>query len=345
MPTKAPQKPVALFTNKQWQQCYMDWLRSLHERSGSTDTGKSYRSVMRRFFTNPKRTPDTYTRPEVESYIRSNAQRGRQAATDPKPNTQNFRMRVLHSFYGFAAQYEVAYRNGKRPLLHTADPTRGIREVKPGRTHRALTEDELARLFAAIPRDTILGKRDYALLSCYFWSARRRQEITRLKWGDISGVEFIENGKPRAGHQYRFSTKGHSREIYTAELPKPAYEALIDYLQASGRYENIQPETPLFVRVHPLASGKETPLARNSADRIMKRYLGIAGLDASDKQICLHGLRHTRARETYKLRKDIREIQELLGHTSIANTMIYLVDVEDKPDAGAQMLYAHLGKL
>lgn len=345
MPTKAPTKSAALFNNKQWQQCYMDWLRSLYEHSGSMDTRKNYDTAVRVFFKDPKRTPESYTRPEIEAYIRSQARRKGGAVSASKPNTQNFRLRVLRSFYGFAAEYEVVYRNGKRPLLHVPDPSRGVREVKSGRVRRDLSEEELKRLFAAIPRNTTIGKRDYALLSCYFWCARRRWEITRLRWRDISGVVFIEGGRSRAGHMYRYSTKGHSRETFTAEFPPQAWDALIAYLQADGRYEEMQPDTPLFVRINRPVCHAEAPLSRGAASRVMSKYAALAGLHTGEKQICLHSLRHTRARMQYKEQKDIRAIQELLGHASIANTMIYLIDVEDKPDAGAQMLYARLGKL
>lgn len=340
-------KPKAkpLFKNRQWQQCYDDWLRSSYELSGSNKTQLSYRSMTRAFFRNPQKTPDAYTRAEVEQFVRGPAAPfGQPDAIHPaKPTTQNARLTALRSFYVFASQYDIPYRGGMRPLLHTSDPTRGVKSVKIGRRRRDLTEEELKKLFAAIPRDTVRGKRDYAVFMFYFWTARRREEIARLTWGDIFEVIFMEHGQPRQGHMYRFTPKGHAREIFTAELPMPAYAALKEYLLASGRWEYMRPDQPLFTNIYHEHQG----LSGAAIWWSFSQYVKKAGLkDISiHRQICIHSLRHTRARIQYRREHDPVKIQKLLGHANLATTQIYLVDAEDEPDSGAALLASEFGNL
>lgn len=344
---RRPPSNKPLFKHKQWQQCYESWLRSIQERSGSTTSITTYRNMTRRFFCNPARTPNNYTRADVESFVRGPAIRQR-TPTPPSAPTQNQRLAILRSFYAYAAQYDVPFRNAVRPILHNPNPTRGMRDIKPGRRRRDLSAEELKQLFAAIPRDSIKGKRDYALFSFYLWTARRCSEIARLTWGDIQVAQFVESsGNTVEGHTYRYSPKGHSRETFTAELRPEAWEALHEYLVASGRLETIQPSDPLFVRVdNARGRGDARPMWAASIDRILAQYRRLSGLDVeASRQICVHSLRHTRARMQYRTRHDIMEIKTLLGHADIGTTQIYLVDVEPQRDTGAEILSRELGKL
>lgn len=337
-----------LFKNKQWEHCYQDWLRSLQDRSGSADTVLSWKWLTRNFFTDHDRTPDKYTRAEVEVYIHRHVRHRGGVQADPKPHTQNARLTALRSFYAYASSYDVPFRAGVRPILHTPAPTRGIKIIKAGRMRRDLTTEELKRLFDAVPRDDIRGKRDYALFSCYFWTARRRSEVVRLRWGDISEVLFREeNGQQRLGHMYRYTPKGKSREVHTAELRPEAWEPLVDYLKTSGRWEHLTPGSPLFVRHD---NGKmpwmaEEPLNKHTTGEIIAKYRAMAGLPVeSGRQICIHSFRHTRAHLQYRRDKDVMEIKKMLGHDSLETTMLYLID-DEQPDRGAQGLAAELGKL
>lgn len=351
-PSRRPQAPKALFKNRLWQQCYADWLRSIRELSGSTESQRSYHNLARSFFCAPTRNPDTYTRAEVEQFVRrpvvTRHRDGTLFERPAKPTTQNSRLTALRSFYDFAAQYDVPYRDGVRPILHTPSPTRGMKSLKIGRTRRDMTEEELKRLFAAVPRDTVQGKRDYAILSFYFWTARRRSEIARLRWGDIFDVVFIEGNRQRLGHMYRYSSKGHSREMFSAELPQPAYEALKEYLVAAGRWAQMTPEQPLFMALEEHNPYHKTePLSGGAIWWIFNKYAKQAGLkDISiHRQICIHSLRHTRSRLQYKREHDPLKIQKLLGHSNLATTMIYLIDAEDEPDSGAALLASEFGNL
>lgn len=325
-----------------WQECYECWLRSVRERTGSIETQNTYRAITRQFFSKKNRPPDAYTRYDVEEFIHKQPVHRKNPAA---PGTQNVRLATLKSFYLYASEYDVPYRNTTRPLMHKPSPCRGIEPRKEVRPNRSLTDDELKQLFASIPRDTVIGLRDYALMSLYFWSARRRTEIVSLKWGDISIVPFPDG---RNGHLYRYHAKGHGQEIFTAELPEPAWEAITAYLKADGRLDTMTAESPIFVR-HDFRSGstgEKKALNKHTVNAITARYGARSGIALiPGKQFCTHSLRHTRARMQYRRRRDVREIQKLLGHTSLSHTLVYLAEDEDKSDPGAAALFAEFGHL
>ncbi len=63
-------------------------------------------------------------------------------------------------------------------------------------------------------------------------------------------------------------------------------------------------------------------ITTKAIQNIVKKYVISSGLDA--KSISTHKLRHTAATLMYKYGKvDIRSLQQILGHESVATTEIY----------------------
>jgi integrase/recombinase XerD len=61
-------------------------------------------------------------------------------------------------------------------------------------------------------------------------------------------------------------------------------------------------------------------LGRQGAWKVLKRHAGAAGLD---RVVSPHTLRHSFATHMLDAGADIRVVQELLGHSSLATTQVY----------------------
>lgn len=311
-----PIKPPRIFSNKHWHECYISWLRSIyHSRSRSRDTIHHHSLCLLSFFRD-KKNPNMVTRQDVEAFISAPTNGKRKKGTPPAAGTRNRKLAILSSFFRHALTYLVPFRGEMKPLLRGPSPTEGIRRLREPLGTRDIEEDEVARLFSVIPRDTLDGKRDRALLLCYLSTARRRVEIVNLRWGDIKEVPFADG---RRGHLYVYKAKGRI-ESDTAEMPETAWNAIKEYLIADDdRWSRMQPESPIF-RGH----REKHALNRNVPTRMFKRYARRAGLP---ENVCLHSLRHYAAWEMYNANgHDIIGVAEFLGHrnTSIAQTMEYI---------------------
>lgn len=103
--------------------------------------------------------------------------------------------------------------------------------------------------------------------------------------------------------------KGKTRMIM---LPKKLQKALREYM----RREKIT-SGPVFV------SRTGRPLDRSNIWKMMKSLCRDAGVDK--KKVFPHNLRHLFARCFYSVDKDIAKLADILGHSSINTTRIYII--------------------
>lgn len=329
-----------------WLRCLQLYLQSVLDRSGSVKSLATARSTLDRFFSDPDKSPADYTRVDVLEFLQQSSTSPRNYGQQVGPATKNQKMGVLTSFYRFASEYEV---KGK-PLFDKALPTRGMHSFQRDISYHAMSSAELERFFLAIP-DTLKGCRDRALFLTYFWTTRRRSEIARLRWRDIEPAIIVDkDGSRRAGYLYRFTPKGHSRQVHTAELPLPAWNAIKTYLERSGRLARMRPNTPIFMALKPGTGrpnhARNEPLHGDYINRVFKDYARAAGLDAT--RLSLHSLRHTAASLRHQAGQNILEIKEVLGHERLETTYNYLQRMSGTSDSGVKLLearYPHLAGL
>ncbi len=150
--------------------------------------------------------------------------------------------------------------------------------------------------------ETILGKRDAAILELLYATGIRCSELVAL---DLPDVDF-------GGMQVRVMGKGGKERI--VPFGEAAKEALELYISSAR---------PV------LARGRDTPalflsksglrLSRADVYRIVRRYL------SSVSESCRgpHSLRHTFATHLLEMGADLMSVKELLGHASIGTTQVY----------------------
>lgn len=165
-----------------------------------------------------------------------------------------------------------------------------------------LTQTEVEMLLET-PDQSILGVRDRALLELGYSAGMRVSELcgARLEQFDHERRLIRIRGK---GNKERIVPYGRSAE-----------HALMRYLEAS-RPRLVRGRVSPFVFLN--YAGR--PLSRVSFWKLLRKYALAAGLPA---EVTPHTLRHSFATHLLEGGADLRAVQELLGHASIATTQIY----------------------
>lgn len=191
-----------------------------------------------------------------------------------------------------------------REGIEADDPTGRLRPPKtPRRLPKALTIDQVERLLAAPSAEDPLGIRDRALLELLYATGARVSEAVGLDVDDMAHGEVLRlRGK---GSKERIVPVGsYARAAVDAYLTRVRPE-----LAAKGRAS-----ARLFL------GARGAPLSRQSAWLVIRSAAERAQLTA---EVSPHTLRHSFATHLLQGGADVRVVQELLGHSSVATTQIY----------------------
>jgi integrase/recombinase XerD len=185
--------------------------------------------------------------------------------------------------------------------LATADSLEPPR--RPERLPRYLTEEEVHRLLAAVNA----SPRDSAITHVLAFAGLRVGELCRLKVEDIEFERNILHVRSGKGDK--------DREVLLEDRSRAAVDRYLSERAAEGG----APSDRLF------AVGPVT------VERIVRKAAATAGIP---RRVTPHMLRHTLATTLLSRGCDIRYIQKLLGHASVATTQIYThVDTQALRDA------------
>ncbi len=188
------------------------------------------------------------------------------------------------------------------------NPAKELESPKLGkRLPKYLTLEQSTALLDGVRNKTIKGRehdnrvRDYTIITLFLNCGMRLSELISI---DIDHIKFDEEILTVIG-------KGNKeRTIY---LNRASMEAIKEYLCVRP---NVTDTKALFL------SERKTRISKRTVQNLIKNYLReIVGLDSS---YSTHKLRHTAATLMYQFGNvDIRALQEILGHESIATTEIY----------------------
>jgi integrase/recombinase XerD len=166
--------------------------------------------------------------------------------------------------------------------------------------------EEIRRIISTIDRGMPYGKRDFAVVLLAAELGIRSGDIIRLKISDIhwehDTIEFVQ-----------YKTKVFNQ----LPLLENIKFALIDYLK------NGRPESDLeniFVGIR--NGGK--PLTNTCIHQIVSKYFQKAGIDISERKHGPHAMRHSLASSMLHNNTPMYVIKEVLGHSNINTTRMYL---------------------
>jgi integrase/recombinase XerD len=191
-----------------------------------------------------------------------------------------------------------------REAVTDHDPTVGIVPPKlPRSLPRPLSVQEVTTLLETPPEAEPVGLRDRAILELLYGAGLRISELTGL---DVDDVE-LEEGSVRV-----LGKGGKERDV---PVGRYAREAVSAYL-ARAR--------PVFAtnrsRAALLLNQRGGRLTRQGVSQVVARHVRGAGIR---RRVTPHTLRHSFATHLLEGGADVRVVQELLGHASVATTQIY----------------------
>ena len=218
------------------------------------------------------------------------------AAADPPPAASSL-ARLQSSVRGL---HRFLAREGHS----LEDPAQRLRPPKqPRRLPKALTIEQVERLLQAPSPEEPIGIRDRALLELLYATGARVSEAIGLDVDDVAHGDIV-----------RLRGKGAKERI----VPVGSYaRAAIDaYLT------RVRPELATRGTASPrlFLGARGAPLSRQSAWLVIQSAAERAQLTA---HVSPHTLRHSFATHLLQGGADVRVVQELLGHASVATTQIY----------------------
>ena len=286
-----------------WIERFLDHIN--YERRLADLTQKAYRRDLKFFVDFLKETPEKFffhspfdtkrevrvewanvTTSTVQEFAASRFRQGVSGRTIER------QLATIRSFFLFLSHAAVI----------THSPAAGVSAPRsPRRLPRHLSVDQVDRLLT-IPDDSPIGLRDRAMLELFYSSGLRLAELAALNRNSVD-LEERTVGVTGKGSKSRVLPVGSF-----------ALRALTDWLRARARLLVIDDEPALFISRY----GRR--LGHRAIQKRLYHWAVRLGLDA---YVHPHMLRHSFASHLLESSRDIRAVQELLGHATLSTTQIY----------------------
>lgn len=218
-------------------------------------------------------------------------------------STRNQRLAAIHAFCRYM-QYEDVTR------LQQWQEILGIKVKKTIKaTMNYLTLDAIKHLLAQIPRNTLGGRRDLALLSLLYETGARVSELIGLRPVDV----YL----PKPSYVILFG-KGSKKRI--VPIQDAEVTILEKYMDENHLLEQRMNQRPLF------QNGRGDKLTAAGITYILKNYATMArnsSVNLIPDVISPHCLRHSKAMHLLQAGLNLIYIRDILGHVSIQTTEVY----------------------
>lgn len=286
------------------------------ERNSSTQTVKSYREDLSQAFGYLRETFNKATLSDTDWTTRN--LRGFLAWL----HNQNYskatiarRMAAVRSFGKYLCREGTLNAN-------PAEPLRSPRLDK--KLPHFLTLKDATALMKSPKTQTAFGRRDRAWLETVYAAGLRVSELTGLNVADIDLADKV------------LVVRGKGKKERLAFLGDAAVAAINEWLADRAIIlQELRKDTPaVFLNKN---GGR---LTNRSVARLLAKYLATVGLDPRTSP---HTLRHSFATHLLDAGADIRGVQELLGHKSLATTQVYTHVTTQRLQASYQKAHPRAG--
>jgi integrase/recombinase XerD len=206
---------------------------------------------------------------------------------------------VVRALSSLRAFHRFLLRDGKI----SSDPTAAvIRPKLPRSLPKPLTVDDVARVLAH-PDRSAKGLRDRAVLETLYGAGLRISELVGLDLDDLD----LQEGSVRV-----LGKGGKERDVPIGRYARDAISAYLTRVRP--QIVTARSRSALFLN---LRGGR---LTRQGCTGIVQQHAAGAGIR---KKVSPHTFRHSFATHLLEGGADVRVVQELLGHASVATTQVY----------------------
>ena len=193
--------------------------------------------------------------------------------------------------------------------LALSDPTHSASAVRvPTRLPKALPEDVVMALLDGVDGADPLSLRDSAVLELLYATGARVSEITTLNLDDLAFDDGL----------LRVTGKGDKERL--VPVGRLAQAALSSWCSKQGRQQLVRPGGSRDDQLALFLNQRGTRLSRQGVHLLVANRARRAGITTT---VSPHVLRHCCATHMLAHGADVRVVQELLGHASVATTQLY----------------------
>ncbi|MFC0264950.1 tyrosine recombinase XerC [Alloscardovia macacae] len=203
---------------------------------------------------------------------------------------------AVRGFFDYAQTHGMCRTN---PAAQLATPKQAVRLPV------VLSENQAEKLVEVSSQDhNVLALRDHAMVELLYATGMRVAELTAL---NVTDIDFSQ-------HMVKVTGKGNKQRV--VPVGAPAMRALAEWMR-SGRGAL-------------LAEGEETTPAvflgargGRINQRVVRRVVHESAAVAGVPDVAPHALRHSAATHMLDGGADLREVQDMLGHSSLSTTQRY----------------------
>jgi integrase/recombinase XerC len=280
---------------------WMESIAAFVANKRSPQTRRVYKLVLNQFFSFILKHPRKVKQSDLIRYRYYLEQMGR------APVTIRLHLSAISGYYTFCISRNLTIHN----------PVKGVNQpVVKSYTRATWLNKEQAKILLSQPnRNTLKGKRDYAIILTFLLTGLRRKELANIRKKDI---------QTKGNKIYlTYDCKGGAKIV--RDIPQICWKAIQEYLKFSER--EMRDDSPIFISVNNRVNSKVlNPITPEAIRQTIAYYSHRAFGDTI--RVSPHTLRHTAGTLLRKSGRTIEEVQSFLKHKRIDTTRIYLHVVE-----------------